>query len=184
MLTAEEQAALLAQPNPRYPTGERNRLMLSLMLNTGLRLSEVTGLQWRDLDLNTGKLFVRQGKGAKDRVLWVGETDVNLLRRWRQRQADEINSPCHYVFSTLEGKRVSNRYVQQMVARVAVKAGLPKHVHPHTLRHTFATDLYRATGKILLVQKALGHADVSTTMLYSHVYDGELETALVAFRNM
>ena len=88
VLTEQEQTALLDQPNPRFPTGKRNRLMLSLMLDAGLRLSEATGLQWRDLDLNTGRLFVRQGKGAKDRVLWIGETDGALLRKWRQRQAD------------------------------------------------------------------------------------------------
>ena len=69
VLTEDEQARLLEQPNPRYPTGERNRTMLRLMLNTGLRLAEVTALKWCDLDLTTGKLMVRQGKGAKDRTL-------------------------------------------------------------------------------------------------------------------
>jgi len=68
VLTEDEQARLLGQPNPRYPTGERNRTMLNLMLNTGLRLAEVTALKWRDLDLTTGKLMVRQGKGAKEIV--------------------------------------------------------------------------------------------------------------------
>ena len=76
ILTEQEAAALLRQPNPRYPTGERNRLILSLMLNTGLRLSEATALEWRDLDLIAGKLLVRQGKGAKDRTLWIGESDL------------------------------------------------------------------------------------------------------------
>ena len=183
MLTAEEQAALLAQPNPRYPTGERNRLMLSLMLNTGLRLSETTGLEWRDLDLNTGKLFVRQGKGAKDRTLWISEEDIALLRAWRQRQADEIDAGCPHVFSTLGGKRVSNRYVQQMVQRYSEKAGICKNVHPHTLRHSFATDLHRESRNIRLVQKALGHADLSTTMIYTHVFDAELMVQMRRLRD-
>jgi len=65
VLTEDEQARLLEQPNARYPTGERNQTMLNLMLNTGLRLAEMTALKWRDLDLTTGKLMVRQGKGAK-----------------------------------------------------------------------------------------------------------------------
>lgn len=69
VLTEDEQERLLQQPNPRYPTGERNQTMLNLMLNTGLRLAEVTALKWRDLDLTTGKLMVRQGKGAKDPYL-------------------------------------------------------------------------------------------------------------------
>jgi integrase/recombinase XerD len=69
-----------------------------------------------------------------------------------------------------------------MVARLASKAGIEKNVHPHTLRHSFATDLYRETSKIRLVQKALGHSDLSTTMIYTHIFDEELEDALKSFR--
>jgi len=182
ILEADEQAALLRQPNPRYPTGERNRMMLSLMLNTGLRLSEATGLRWKDIDLNSGRLTVRQGKGAEDRTLWVGEHDLDLLRRWRERQAKAVpGSPAH-VFTTLDGKPVSGRYVQQMVKRYAAKAGIEKDVHPHTLRHTFATDLYRETTNIRLTQKALGHANLATTQIYTHIVDEELEGALKSFR--
>jgi len=75
-----EQEALLAQPNPCYPTGKRNRPHLRLMLDTGPRLSEATALRWRDIDLTTGKLMVRQGKGAKDRTLWIGDEDLTMLR--------------------------------------------------------------------------------------------------------
>jgi len=75
----------LPSSTPRYPTGERNQTMLRLMLNTGLRLAEVTALKWHDLNLTTGKLMVRQGKGSKDRTLWVAEGDVDRLRSWRAR---------------------------------------------------------------------------------------------------
>lgn len=183
ILEADEQAALLRQPNSRYPTGERNRLILSIMLNAGLRLSEATSLKWRDIDLNSGKLMVRQGKGAKDRSLWVGEHDLDLLRRWRDRQANEVLGSATYVFTTLDGKPVSGRYVQQMVKRCAIRAGIAKNVHPHTLRHTFATDLYRETTNIRLTQKALGHANLAATMIYTHVVDEELEGALKTFRH-
>ena len=181
VLTEDEQARLLAQPNPRYPTGERNGTMLRLMLNTGLRLAEVTALRWRDIDLTTGKLMVRQGKGAKDRTLWVGEGDIERLRGWRERQA-ALCGQCEYAFTTLQGKPLGHRYVQRMVKRYAAKAEINKNVSPHTLRHTFATDLYRETGKIRLVQKVLGHADLSTTMIYTHIFDEEVETALKSFR--
>ena len=181
VLTEGEQARLLKQPNPRYPTGERNGTMLRLMLNTGLRLAEVTALRWRDIDLTTGKLMVRQGKGAKDRTLWVGEGDIDRLRSWRERQA-ALCGPCEYVFTTLQGKPLGHRYVEQMVKRYATKAGIEKNVHPHTLRHSFATDLYRETGKIRIVQKALGHANLSTTQIYTHIVDEELEEALKSFR--
>ncbi len=86
------------------------------------------------------------------------------------------------MLTTLEGKPISPRYVQQMVKRTATKAGITKNIHPHTLRHSFATDLYRETGKIRLVQKALGHANLSTTQIYTHIVDEELEDALKSFR--
>ncbi len=181
VLTEDEQTRLLEQPNPRYPTGERNQTMLNLMLNTGLRLAEVTALKWRDLDLTTGKLMVRQGKGAKDRSLWVAEADTARLRSWRERQAKECGEYEH-VFTTLDGKPLGHRYVQRMVARYAAKAGIAKNISPHTLRHTFATDLYRETSKIRLVQKVLGHSDLSTTMVYTHIHDPEVEEALKSFR--
>jgi integrase/recombinase XerD len=182
VLTNDEQAALLRQPNPRYPTGERNRLLIALMLSTGLRLSEATALRWKDLDLNTGKLMVRQGKGAKDRTLWVGEEGLTLLRKWRERQAREIEGAPEHVFTTLDGKPVSSRYVQAMVKRYASKAGIEKAIHPHSLRHSFATDFLRETHNIRLVQKALGHANLATTQIYTHIVDEELEEALKSFR--
>jgi len=89
--------------------------------------------------------------------------------------------PVH-VFTTLAGTPVSSRYVQQMVQRYAAKAGIEKRVHPHILRHTFATDLHRESRNIRLVQKALGHADLSTTMIYTHVYDLEIREALRSLR--
>ena len=150
--------------------------MLSLMLNTDL--------QWRDLDLNTGKLFVRQGKGAKDRTLWLGERDVELLCRWRQRQANELDTLGTHVFSTLKGSVVSNRYAQQMVKRYSEKAGISKNVHFHALRHSLATDLHRESCSIRLVQKALDHSDVSTTMIYTHIHDDEVKSAMQQFRSV
>jgi integrase/recombinase XerD len=182
VLTPDEEAALLAQPNPRYPTGQRNRLMLQLMLDTGLRLSEATGLKWGDLDLTTGKLKVRQGKGAKDRILWVGDEDLDALRKWRDRQAQAVAGDPSSVFTTLDGKPVSPRYVQAMVKRYATKAGIARSVHPHLLRHSFATDLLRQAKNIRIVQRALGHARLATTEIYTHIVDEELEGALKSFR--
>jgi len=182
VLTESEQEALLAQPNLRYPTGARNRTMIQLMLDTGLRLSEACNLRWKDVDLNTGKLMVRQGKGAKDRTLWIGEEDLELLRTWRERQAKDVTGNPEHLFTTLAGKPVSPRYVEAMLKRLAAKAGIEKNVHPHTLRHTFATDLYRETTNIRLTQKALGHSNLATTQIYTHIVDEELEDAMKSFR--
>jgi len=182
VLTAKEQEALLAQPNPRYLTGHRNRMLLRLMLDTGLRLSEAINLRWRDIDLNSGKVMVRQGKGAKDRTLWTGEDNLAALVAWRERQLAECSGAPENVFTTKGGGALAPRYVQRMVKRYAAKAGIEKDVHPHTLRHSFATDLYRETTNLRLTQKALGHASVSTTQVYTHIVDEELEGALKSFR--
>jgi len=182
ILTATEQEALVAQPNPRYLTGHRNRVMLRLMLNTGLRLSEAIHLCWKDINLNTGKVVIRQGKRAKDRTLWTGEANLAALYGWRKRQANECAGSHQDIFTTKAGGKLDPRYIQRMVKRYAVKAGIEKNVTPHTLRHSFATDLYRETSNIRLTQKALGHASLATTQIYTHIVDEELEGALKSFR--
>jgi len=184
VLTAEEQRALLAQPNPRYPTGQRNHAMLRFLLDTGLRVAELVALTWRHVDLLTGKVHVREGKGARDRVLWVGESTLDVLRAWRERQTAEMGAASEHVFTTLHGGALSTRYVQQAVKRYRERSEIPKQVTPHTLRHTFATDLLRATKNVRLVQKALGHASLATTQIYTHIVDQELEEALKSFRGV
>jgi len=184
-LTQTEQTALVAAPNPRYPTGERNRLLIRLMLDTGLRLSEAINLRWVDLDLHIGRLMVRSGKGGVDRTVWVGTEGLASLCRWRERQASLPGTPDPpaFIFTTLAGKRVSGRYVHAMLGRYARKAGIAKHVHPHMLRHTFATDLLRSARNIKVVQRALGHAYLSTTEIYTHLVDQDVEEAMKGFRS-
>ena len=129
------------------------------------------------MDLTTGKLMVRQ-RGT----FGVAEADTDRLRSWRERQAKKCRSTFEHIFTTLQGKPLGHRYVQCMIDRYARKAGIVKKISPHTLRHSFATDLYRETSKIRLVQEVLGHSDLSTTMIYTHVFDPEVEEALKSFR--
>jgi integrase/recombinase XerD len=152
--------------------------MITLMLDTGLRASEVLHLRVRDIDWTSGQLMVREGKGKKDRTLWLSEPDLDLLRSWRACRpvANEL------MFTTLHGTPVKDRDLRAMVKRRARKVGITKDVHPHMLRHTFATDLYRATKDIRLVQKTLGHADLSTTMIYTHLVDDDVAHAMRTFR--
>jgi site-specific recombinase XerD len=158
------------------------------MLNIGLRLSEVINLTWDDINLMSGKVMVRQGKGAKDRTLWTSNKVINLLINWKERQYNSLGKSVKPVFSTLSknsktiGKKLLQRYIQEMVSRYARKAKIHKNITPHTLRHSFATDLYKETKDIRLVQKALGHADISTTMIYTHIVDEDLEKALKSFK--
>ncbi len=178
VLTAEERAALLQQTTPRYPTGLRNRCLMLVMLDCGLRAREALQLAVRDIDWQSGKLKVRQGKGKKDRVLWLNEAALEWLRQWRERRPGQGA----VLFTTLAGEPLRDNYLRAMVKRYGKKAGISKDVHPHMLRHTFATDLYRDTKNIRLVQKALGHTSLGTTMIYTHIVDDELEDALRKFR--
>lgn len=202
-LTLEEQEKLLNQFNTRYLSPHKNKMIIRLILDTGLRLSEVTHLKWHNLDLQTGKLKVVEGKGYKDRILWVNESTLEKLRQWKERQVDELGK-VEFVFTTKKGTKLSESQIRQMVYRYAEKAGiqeeeekhyrdedgdklsetyLEKKVTPHTLRHTYATDMLRATKDLRKVQKVLGHSDISTTQIYTHIVDEELEEACKNFRS-
>lgn len=179
ILSSEEQESLLAQPNKGCPTGFRNYCLMRVMLDVGLRSSEVIELKIQDINWTTGRLKVRQGKGQKDRMLWINEDLLEFLGEWRESRPVQVSS----LFVTLKGEAIQARYLRAMIKRLGKKAGIQKDVHPHMLRHTFATDLYRETKNIRLVQKALGHSDLSTTMIYTHIVDDELEGALKTFRS-
>jgi len=177
-LNNQERTALLSQPNKKARTGLRDLAMIRLMLNAGLRSSEVLNISVEDVDWISGKLIIRHGKGNKDRIMWLNEDDLEIIKEWK-----EIKPSSPVLFTTLKGNKINDRYLRAMVKRRAKKTDITKDVHPHLLRHTFATDLLRSTKNIRLVQKALGHASLSSTMIYTHVYDEELESALKTFRN-
>ena len=175
VLSQEERVAFLSQFNTRYASPFRNLLMCRLMLEAGMRVGEVVALKPEHVDMVTCKLQVREGKGAKDRVLWISDSLRDLVGEWLGRRPE---SP--WLFPTRKGGQVATRQLREVVKRMARRVGVLewKSVSPHSLRHTFATDLYRETTNLRFVQAALGHADVSTTMLYTHLMDGELEAAL------
>jgi len=188
VLNQDEREALLDTPNKRYITGHRNRVMMQLMFNTGLRLSEAINLKWDDIDFLSETLTVRQGKGAKDRTLyvkdnnWRNQDDKQDLLEWKERITKELGYLPDHVFCTTSkhapGKQLLPRYVQDVIGRLSKRAGIKKRVSPHTLRHTFATDLYRRTKDIVTVKNALGHSDLSTTMIYVNLINGDVEKAL------
>ena len=182
ILTAEEQEKLLSMFNVRYFNSFRNRTMIKLFLASGLRLSEMINLRWRDINLMTGQLKVVEGKGAKDRILWISDSIVKELRLWKEKQSGKLGI-CELVFTSNSKKKLDDRNIRKMVYQYSSKAGINKNVSPHTFRHTYASDLLRATKNIRLVQKALGHEDLSTTMIYTHIVDEEFEIALKAFRD-
>lgn len=182
ILTINEQEKLLNQFNLRYITSQRNKTMIQLLLNTGLRLSEMINLKWRDIDLMTGQLKVVEGKGLKDRVLWLDDQTLVMLGEWKQRQFKEWGKT-DYAFTTRTLSLLDGKAVRSMIKNYSDKAGINKHITTHSLRHTFASDLLRETKNIRIVQKALGHADISSTQIYTHIVDEELEDAMKGFRN-
>ena len=179
ILTEAETDRLLDQPNQRYFGPHRDYLYMRLMLQAGLRASEATALRPEHIDLMSGKLMVREGKGAKDRTLWIGEGLLEELQGWMGRRQEKAQG-ADYLLPTSNGTQVATSHLRRSVKRYARDAEIEEveRVSPHTLRHTFATRLYRSAGKIRLVQKALGHSDLSTTMIYTHVVDEELEGAM------
>jgi integrase/recombinase XerD len=174
-LTEDEAAALLKIPNRRYPTGFRNYVIIRLMLSAGLRCNETLTLGTRDVDLMSGRMKVN-GKGNKDRILWLDADMLDLMQQWRERRRVESE----FYFTTLKGRPLKPRYVRAMIERYKRRAGIARRCSPHSLRHTFATNLLRETGNIEIVRKALGHEDISTTGIYLHCVDFELESAMKA----
>jgi integrase/recombinase XerD len=175
-ISRPEAAALLAAPNTRAPTGLRNRCLLELMYRGGLRVGEALALAPRDVDLSSGTVRVLDGKGG-DGTGYFDESVRPWLEQWvrERRHYSHKDSP---LFCTLKGNPVSVRYVEAMVKRMAKRAGITSTVTPHVLRHTFATELLDEGANIRQVQEALRHADVSTTMIYTHVLDTQLRSLI------
>ncbi len=184
VLTEDQQQQFLDSFNTRYITPKRNKLMVKLMLNAGLRLAETLDLDWANLDTERAIVDVRAGKGDKDRRLFIDEQFATSLSIWKRKQTKWLNEQPNYVFTTGNNTRINPRYVRAMVKRQCERAGLPDWVHPHTLRHTFATDLYKKSKDIRMVQKALGHADLSTTMIYTHIVDDDLKEEMQNLRTV
>lgn len=176
VLTEDEARALIGAFNLRYDSGVKNRCMVRLMLEGGLRVSEVVNLKVADLDLDTGRVRIRDGKGGRDRMVWIPESLCELFGVWLERRPKSEEG---WAFPTRTGRPTDPRSIRRTVKTYAEKAGIreAEEVSPHTLRHTFATTLYKRTCNIRLVQKALGHSDLSTTMIYTHIVDNDLEAA-------
>lgn len=185
-LTAEETQALVAQVNTKSATGLRNRAMLAAMLGAGLRVSEVVALYPADVDWQAGTLRVNDGKGGRDRVIPVDGETLAILRAWAEkRKTLGVNGrqPFFCRIRTNAGAKVlpagggiTTRTVQALVTRLGREAGIDKKkAHPHALRHTYATGLLDRGFTIREVQELLGHSDVSTTMIYTHVNPAALK---------
>jgi len=171
VLTEAEVEALREQCT-RSATGLRNRAMVEIMVGAGLRLSEVIDLRPSDIDWEVGQIRVNNGKGGRDRVVPVNGDTLAHLQVWASKRESLGYNGRHPFFFGIrtKGRALTPQNIQQMIGAMGEKAGIAKKVHPHVLRHTYATLTLRSPNvDIREVQDALGHSNVSTTMIYTHV---------------
>jgi len=160
-----DEATALVTAGGEGRLGPRDRAMLELFYSSGLRLSELCGLHWGDLNLAEGEVRVL-GKGRKTRIVPVGRHAVAALRALGEVEGSD---PASAVFRGRGGAPIHPRTVQLRLHKLALEHGFAKRVHPHLLRHTFASHLLESSGDLRAVQELLGHADIATTQIYTHL---------------
>jgi integrase/recombinase XerD len=176
VLTRGEVEKLLSQPSGTEPAALRDRALLELMYACGLRASEAIGLELMDVDIQEGVLRAR-GKGSKERVVPIGQAALRALRIYLERGRPGLvkGGPEAHLFVNFRGGQLTRQGLYKIVRRHALTAGLADRMSPHTLRHTFATHLLAGGCDLRSVQEMLGHADVATTQLYTHLSSERLK---------
>jgi site-specific recombinase XerD len=180
-LSEDELARLFAEPDISTPAGLRDRAILELLFSSGLRVSELVGLDRDHVNLKRREFMVR-GKGQKDRPIFISPEAANWIEQYLAKR-DDTTRPLFIRYSGTKQvdrsgnfHRLTARSVQRLVARYALLAGITKHVSPHTLRHSFATDLLMNGADLRSVQALLGHSNIATTQIYTHVTDPHLRS--------
>lgn len=186
-LSPEELERLLAEPNAETLSGLRDRAILELLFSSGLRVSELVNLNKDHINLKRREFMVR-GKGQKDRPVFISESSAKWLEQYLNKRVD--NSVA--LFAGHSNKttplstnvnRLTARSIQRLVSRYARLAGITKQVSPHTLRHSFATDLLMNGADLRSVQAMLGHSNIATTQIYTHVTDPHLKAVHEKFHH-
>ena len=160
-----DEAVQLVEVATDAPLGLRDRALLELFYSSGLRLSEVCALKWGDLDFAQGLVTVL-GKGGKQRIVPVGSHARNALAALRDEAAGK---PGDFVFPGRGGAQITSRAIQLRIKKLAAQRGIYKRIHPHLLRHSFASHMLESSGDLRGVQELLGHADIATTQIYTHL---------------
>jgi integrase/recombinase XerC len=180
-LTQEEMEKLLGAPDLSTPLGQRDRAFLELLYASGLRVSELVGLTPEQIDLESNEIRV-WGKGSKERVVLMGEPAAAALKDYLNQGRVELlgKKKSQALFLNRYGQPLPERSVQRILQQYAKKAGIGKRVHPHMLRHTFATHLLDGGADLRVVQELLGHARLSSTQIYTHVTKGQARKVYLA----
>jgi site-specific recombinase XerD len=170
---------LLNQPLVSTPIGIRDKTLMELLFSSGLRVSEVVSLNRDQIDLKTREFGI-VGKGGRSRVVFISKRAAIWLERYLRERTDKMKplfinySKSRGLISTDEKARLSSRAVQYILKRYVRQAKIPIAATPHTLRHSMATDLLRAGADLRSVQEILGHKNIATTQIYTHVTDARL----------
>jgi site-specific recombinase XerD len=187
-LNEDELERIFEQPNTATIVGMRDRAILELLFSSGLRVSELVNLDKDHINLKRREFMVR-GKGQKDRPIFISEAAAIWLQHYIDKREDNTK-PLFVRYSgrksiDLSGNfhRLTARSIQRLVARYALMAGITKHVSPHTMRHSFATDLLMNGADLRSVQAMLGHSNIATTQIYTHVTDPHLRAIHEKFHN-
>lgn len=166
-LDVDQVAALLDIPEDN-DLARRDRAMLELLYSAGLRVSELATLTWNQVDLTEGMVRV-VGKGRRERIVPIGAPAIKALRRWHKIHFVVAGSDQPQIFTSMKGKPLGVRAIQKRVAWWSTRQGLDQTVHPHQLRHSFASHILESSGDLRAVQELLGHANLSTTQIYTHL---------------
>jgi integrase/recombinase XerD len=182
VLSLAEVDRLLDAPDEATPRGERDRAMLEVLYASGLRVSELVGLTLDQLDLQRG-LVRAFGKGSKERLVPMGEIATARLRDWLGGSRNRMlhGNQSEFVFVSKDGKRMSRQGFWKNLRKYALEAGINRRISPHKLRHSFATHLLERGADLRTVQAMLGHADISTTQIYTHVNRARLKAIHAQF---
>ncbi len=167
-LTPDEAVRLVAIVDPDDRFAMRDRALFELAYSSGLRLSELAGLDVDRVDLEGGEVRV-MGKGAKERVVPVGAAAREAIRAWLGERAQGVADGEAALFTGASGRRIASRTIERRLATWAVRQGLDRHVHPHMLRHSFASHVLQSSGDLRAVQEMLGHASIASTQVYTHL---------------
>jgi len=173
-LTEEEIDQLFSAPDISTEEGIRDRALLEVMYGAGLRVSELVSLKQTDVDIHSG-LVVCHGKGSKERRVPIGKSAIHWVQQYNRVKAAYGKTTSPYMFVS-RGKPLTRQFAWSMIRRYAAKAGV-KAISPHTLRHSFATHLLQNGADSRSVQALLGHSDISTTQIYTHITDRHLRSS-------
>ncbi len=170
ILTPDEVDMLLSQPDPSNQRGQRDKAMLELLYATGLRVSELVGLQMSNINLEAG--FVRMvGKGSKERMVPMGTKALEVIKGYLSEARGKLlkNKSSSFLFLNSRGASLTRQGFWKIIKKYGKKAGIRKEITPHKLRHSFASHLLEGGADLRSVQVMLGHADISTTQIYTHI---------------